>query len=328
MLRIPTTGALVCALAAVIGTAFLPRPASAQTSPFPDHPIQLVVPFPAGGSVDPLARIISQKMSEKLGQQVIVNNRPGGNTIIGTAEVARAKPDGYTILMTATSHVTFPLVTPTPYDAVKDFSPVATLSSSPMVLVVHPSVRANNLPELIALAKAEPGVLNCATSGPGNPNDIASQMFSKMAGVQITQVPYKGAAPAVTDLIGGQVQMHFASAIAVLPHIASGKLRAIAVSSAQRMAALPQVPTLAETLPGYEISFWFGVLAPAGTPRDLVAALNGEFNRIMALPDVVEKVKAGGMDPYSISTEAFADLLKSDAAKYARIVKASDMKVQ
>jgi tripartite-type tricarboxylate transporter receptor subunit TctC len=313
---------------AVAPGAFLAAVANARPMPFPDHPIHFIVPFPAGGSVDPLARIISQKMGADFGQQVIVENRPGGNTVIGTDYVARAKGDGYTILMTATSHVTFPLVMPVPYDPIKDFTPVTTLSSSDMVLAVHPSVPANSVQELIALAKAQPGVLNCATSGPGNPNDIASVMFNKMAGVNIARVPYKGAAPAVIDLMGGQVQMHFASPIAVLQQVAAGKLRAIAVSGPTRMAALPQVPTVAETLPGYEMKFWFGVLAPAHTPREVVAKLSNEITHIMAMPDVREKLVAAGMEPYSISTDQFAALLKSDAAKFAKIVKDADVRMQ
>ena len=302
--------------------------AQPATGPYPNRPIRFIVPFPPGGSVDPLARIIGQKLSDDLGQQVIVDNRPGGNTVIGTEATAKAPPDGYTILMTATSHVTNPQLVPTSYDPIRDFAPIATLSSSDMVLVVHPSVPARTLQELIALAKARPGQLNFASAGSGNPNHLAGELINMMAGVRTTHVPYKGGAPAVTDLVGGQVQMHYGSPINVLPHIRSGRLRALAVSSPARLPTLPDVPTFAEAgLPGYEIRIWYGVLAPAGTPREVQARLATEINRIMLLPEVKERLDAAGMDRYSLTAEQFASVLRSDMDKFGRIIKAANVKL-
>jgi tripartite-type tricarboxylate transporter receptor subunit TctC len=316
-------------VASLMAAVFLVAPATAPAqAAYPTKPIRLIVPFPPGGSVDPLARVLGQKLSEALGQQIIVDNRPGGNAIIGTELVSKAPADGYTLLLASTSHVTNSQLVPTAYDAMKDFVPVATLSESPMILVVNPSVPAHSLQELIALAKSKPTELNYSSAGSGNPNHLAGEMFNVMAGVKTTHVPYKGGAPAIADLLGGQVQFSYGSAIIVLPHIRQGKLRALAVSSAKRLQTLPDVPTFAEAgLPGYEISIWNAVLAPAGTPREVVARLNKEIDRIMALPEVQEKLDAGAMTRLTLPPAEFSKLMKSDMEKFGRIIKTANVKL-
>ena len=295
---------------------------------FPSKPIRIVVPFPAGGSVDPLARVLAKRLQESLGQTVIVENRPGGNTVVGTDAVAKAPADGHTLLMTATSHVTTPQLMPAPFDPIKDFAPVATLSSSDMILVVNPSVAANSLRDLIALAKTQPGKLNYASAGIGNPNHLAGELFDMMAGVKTTHIPYKGGAPAITDLVGGQVQMAYGSPIIVLPFIRSGKLRAVAVTSPARMAALPQVPTFAEAgLPGYSLKIWYGLLAPAGTPKPVIAKLSAEVVRIMQLPDVKETLDAAEMERFTLGSDQFGAQMISDMEKFHRIITTANVKM-
>lgn len=324
MLKFPSLAAgLLMAFSLLI-----PAAASAESSNYPTRPIRLIVPFPPGGSVDPLARVLGQKLSESLGQQVIVDNRPGGNAVIGTELVAKAPADGYTLLLASTSHVTNSQLVPTAYNAMKDFVPVATLSESPVILVVNPSVPAHDLKEFIALAKARPTELNYSSAGSGNPNHLAGEMFNMMAGVKTTHIPYKGGAPAIADLLGGQVQFSYGSAIIVLPHIRQGKLRALAVSGPTRLAGLPDVPTFAEAgLPGYEIRIWNAVLAPAGTPKEVVSKLTKEIDRIMDLPEVQEKLDAGAMTRLSLSPAQFTTLMKSDADKFGRIIKAANVKL-
>jgi tripartite-type tricarboxylate transporter receptor subunit TctC len=290
--------------------------------------MRIVVPFPPGGSVDPLARLIGQKMGETFGQQVIVDNRPGGNTVIGTEYAAKSPADGYTLLLTASSHVTNPQLLPTSYDPIKDFVPVATVSTTDMILVTNASLPVNNLKEFIALAKAKPGQLNFSSAGSGNPNHLAGELLNMMAGIKTTHVPYKGGGPAITDLVGGQVQFSMGSPIIVMPFIRSGKLKPIAVSSPQRMALLPQVPTMAEAgLPGYEVRIWYGLLAPAGTPKDVVAKIATEVNRIMALPEMKTMLDAAGMERYTTTHEQFEAVLKSDMDKFGKIIKAANVKL-
>lgn len=308
--------------------AILAHTAGLAQGAYPSRPIRLVVPFPPGGSVDPLARLIADRMSQSFGQQVIVDNRPGGNTVIGTDFVAKSPADGYTLLLTASSHVTQPQLLAAPYDPIKDFVPVATVSASDMIVVVHPSVPANNVQELLALARAKPGALNFSSAGSGNPNHLAGELLNMMANVKTTHVPYKGGAPAIADLVGGQVQFSYGSPIAVLPHIKAGKLRAIAVTSSQRMSLLPNVPTVAESgLPGYEIRIWYGVVAPGGTPVDVVSKLNAEINRIMLLPDIKERLDAAAMERLSASAERFDAMMKADMDKFGRIIKTANVKL-
>src|SRR4030095_5020494 len=269
--------------------------ACAQT--YPTKPIRLVVPFPPGGATDILARDVAQKLSDAWGQSFVVDNRPGAGGNIGSELVAKAAPDGYTLEMgtVGTHAINASLYAKMPYDHVKDFVPVILVAGVPNVLVVNPSVPVNSVAELIAYAKANPGKLNFASSGNGTSIHLSGELFKVMAGVQITHVPYKGSAPALQDLLGGQVQLMFDNLPPSLPQIKAGKLKALAVTSTTRAAALPDVPTMAESgLPGFEASSWFGVLAPAGTPPAIVAKLNAEIGKWLASPEAKEKLAKQG----------------------------------
>lgn len=293
---------------------------------YPNKPIRFILPYAAGGNTSLLARLIGQKMTENWGQQLIVDNRAGGNTIIGTEALAKSPPDGYTILMTTATHT---ILSPVPYDPINDFAPVATLTSSEKVLVIHPSLPANNLREFIALAKSRPGQLNFSSPGAGGVQHLAGELFNLIAGVKLQHIPYKGGGQAVTDLIGGQVQLSFQNSIAVLGHVRTGKLRAIAVSGETRLPSLPQVPTFAEAgLPGFGVNTWFGILAPARTPREIIDKLATEFARILNLPDIREKLAALEMYPLVSTPDQFAALMKADMAKYAKVIKAANIELQ
>ena len=268
---------------------------------YPTKPIRFISPFAPGGSTTAMARLIGQKLTESWGQQVIVDNRPGGNTIIGTDTLAKSTPDGYTIILTTNTHVINPSLIPKlPYDPIKDFAPVGTVYSSEFVLVINPTVPAGNLQELIALAKSRPGQLNYATTGAGGSGHLANELLNILAGIKTQHIPYKGAGPALVDLIGGQVQMFINNPLTVIPHIKSGRLKAIAITGEARVAALPQVPTFTEAgLPGLDVKPWFCVLAPAGTPKTIIDKLSTEIARIMAMPDVQDYLAKQGMDPFS-----------------------------
>ena len=302
--------------------------ATAQQA-YPLKPIRFITPYPAAGGNDILARLIGQKLSDSWGQQVVVENRPGGNTVIGTEVVAKSPPDGYTIIMTTSSHVIMPGLLPLPFDAIKDFAPVATVAGTELLLVLHPSVPANNLREFIALAKAKPGQLNYGTGGSGNPNHLAAVLLEILAGIKMQHIPYKGAAPIIADLMGGQVQLSFLSLINVVPQLKSGRLKAIAVSGETRMAALPQVPTFTEAgLPNMDIKQWYGVLAPAGTPRAIIDKLSSEIVRTLAMPDVQAKLATLGADPLISTPDQFAAQMKADMARYAKTIKTANIKLE
>ena len=300
---------------------------SAQPA-YPAKPIRFISPYAPGGATDVIARLVGQKLSEAWGVPVVVENRAGGNTVIGTEFVAKSAPDGYSIVLVGTTHVANASLIKTSYDAIKDFAPVATVTSNETVLVVHPSVPANTLQELIALAKAKPGELNYATSSTGGPTHIPAELFNIVAGVKTQQIPYKGGGPAMTDLLGGQVQMVFAIPSNVVGHVKSGKLKALAVTGDKRLAALPQVPTAIEAgLKGFDGQNWYGILSPAGTPAPVVNKMSGEIAKILAMPDVAEKLQGQGMDPYYTTPEQFTALLKSDLAKYTRVIRTAKIKM-
>ncbi len=296
---------------------------------YPSKPLRFVIPFPPGGSSDPVARLIGQKLTESWGQPVIADNRPGGNTIIATEAVAKSPPDGYTILMTPTgTFVTTPLLLPTPYDVIRDFAPVATFASSEWILVIHPSVPANNLKEFIALARSKPGELNYASAGTGNPNHLAAELLNMLTGAKMQHVPYKGSGPAIADLLGGQVQLHFATPIAVTAHIKSGQLRALAISGESRSPVLPQVPTFTEAgVPGFEVRVVFGLVVPVKTPKEVINKLSVEMARIVAMPDFREKISSQGLDPISAGPEQFAAIIKADMEKFAKVIKVANIKL-
>jgi tripartite-type tricarboxylate transporter receptor subunit TctC len=302
--------------------------AAAQQA-YPNKPIRFIVPFPAGGPTDPLVRMVAQKLTESWGQPVIVDFRPGGNTIIGTEALARSQPDGYTIVQISITHVVLPLLFQTPYDPFKDFAPVATLARTEYLLVLHPSVPANNLQEFIALAKSKPGQLNHSAAGNGTITHLGAEMFVNMTGVKIQNIPYKGSAPALTDLIGGQVQFSLQSMTPVIPHIKAGRVKAIAITGEQRSPALPQVPTFTEAgLPGFELTLWYGVLAPAGTPRTIIDKLSTEIAKILTMPDIREKLVGQGQDPLISTPEQLVARMRADSAKYGRIIKTANIRLE
>jgi tripartite-type tricarboxylate transporter receptor subunit TctC len=298
--------------------------APAQT--YPDKPIRLVVPFPAGGTTDILARAVGQKLGEHLGQQVVVDNKPGAGGNIGSDIVAKSAPDGYTLVMgtVGTHAINASLYKKMPYDHIKDFVPVSLVALVPNILVVHPSVPANSVKELIAYAKANPGKLNFASSGNGTSIHLSGELFKTTAGVEMTHVPYKGSAPAVTDLLGGQVQLMFDNMPSALPHVKAGKLKALGVTTAKRFPAAPDIPAIAEAgVPGYEASSWFGVLAPAGTPKEIVNKLSSEIAKILQTPEIKERLLSQGAEPVGNTPDQFAAFIKAETAKWAKVVKES-----
>ena len=296
---------------------------------YPNRPIRFITPYVPGGTTTILARLVGQKLTETWGQQVVVENRPGGNTAIGTEAVGKSPADGYTILLAGSSHTLLPQLQPVSYDPIKDFAAVATLAKTEIVLVLHASVPAHNLQEFIAVAKAMPGKLNYATPGAGGIQHLGTESLNIMAGIKTQHIPYKGAGQALIDLIGGQVQLYLITSAAFVPHSKNPKLRAIAITGDTRMAALPEVPTFAEAgLPGFEVTSWFGVLAPGGTPKAVVDKLSREIARNLALPDFREKLVAQGADPFITTPEQFGELMKSDMAKFAKVISTANIKME
>ncbi len=300
--------------------------ATASAQSYPVKQIRFVVPFPPGGPADILSRTIGQSLSETWAQQVVIDNRAGAGGNIGAEIVAKAPPDGYTMLMgfVGTHAINSSLYRTLPFDAVKDFEPVALVAMVTIILVVHPSVPVKTVKELIALAKAKPGELSFGSPGNGTPQHLAGELFNTMTSVKMVHVPYKGAVPALTDLLGGRLSMIFSSMPPALPHVQSGKLRALGVTSATRSPAAPDVPTIAQSgLQGYEVINWYGVLVPAKTPKEIVGKLNGEIVRIMNLPAVKERLAAQGAETYTSTPEKFADMIRTETEKWAKVVKFS-----
>ena len=316
-------------LARLTGIAFLAFSAAVFAQAWPAKPIKLVVPYPPGGSADILARAIGQKLGDGLGQAVVIDNRPGAGTAIGAEATAKAAPDGYTIMLgTVSSHAINPALTPgLKYDPVKDFAPVSLVASIPFVLLVHPSLPARSVKDLIALATAKPGSLNFSSAGSGTSNHLAGELFKSMTGTYMVHIPYKGSAPALNDLLAGQVQLMFDLALTAQPHVKSGAARALGVTGLTRSSALPDVPTIAESgVPGYEVSAWFGFFAPAGTSAAIVTALNAETVKAMRLPDLKERLANQGAEAVTNTPEQFASYVKEELGKWTRVVKASGMK--
>ncbi len=296
---------------------------------YPSKPIRFIVPFPPGGSTDPMARMAAQKLVERLGQPVIVDNRPGGNTIIGTDAVAKAPPDGYMILVTSNAFVTSPSLFPhLPYDTIKDFDQVATIAKFQNVLVLNTTVPANTLEEFIALAKAKPGQLNYASSGVGTNVHLVGELFNIVVGTKMQHIPYKGSGPLISDLIGGQIQLSFQVPISVIAHIKSGKLKAIAVTGETRLAALPQVPTFAEAgLPDFALTGWYVIAAPAGTPKEIIGKISREMAVILVLPEIQGYLVKLGSEAFISTPDQVTALIKADIVKYARIIKDANIKM-
>jgi tripartite-type tricarboxylate transporter receptor subunit TctC len=314
-------GMLVAAV--VVMTAF---PARAQD--YPARPVKIIVPFAAGGPADIYSRFLAQRLEVALGQPFIVDNRPGAGSVIGTDAVAKSAPDGYTLLLMSNTHtVNESLVPSKPYALLRDFVPVAPVNYSDLVLVVHPSVAANNLAELLALAKSKPGKLNYASSGPGTPYHMAGELFKAMAGLDIVHVPYKGSSQARTDTLGGQVDMMFDAVTTMSEFAKAGKVRALATTGKARSSVLPNVPTMSEAgVPGYETVIWLGVMAPKGTPPEIVRRLNSEITAIIGRPDVRDEWVRQGAVAMKMNPEEFGRYIVDDIAKWERIVKISGAK--
>ena len=321
------TAAVACAVASSAGAQ---TTSTGSGQAYPTKAVRIIVPYAAGGNTDLTARALAEKLTPVFKQQVIVDNRPGGATNIGTEAVAKAAPDGYTLLMGGASNaINMSLFAKPVYDTLRDFEPVALCVQGANVLAVHPSLPARNLKALIALAKARPGQLNYASSGIGSSNQMAAELLKLMAQIDMVHVPYKGNAPALTDLLGGHVEMIFAGVPALVPHITSGRIRAIAIGSLKRFSALPKVPTFDESgLKGYEATTWFGLLAPAKTPRDVVTRLNVEVDKVLKSADIQQRFAHEGLEPMGGSPEDFAKFIRAEISKYEKVIKAAGIAKQ
>ena len=304
-------------------------PAAAQQD-YPNKPIRFITSYAAGGSTTIVARLIGQKLTESWGQQLLVDNRPGGNGFIGGEALTKSPPDGYTIMLAGSTHFLTPLLLKAPYDPIRDFTPIATIGKSEHVLLLNPSVPGNNLKEFIAYARSRPGELNYATPGAGGPQHMAHELLNLLAEIKTQHIPYKGASLALTDLLGGQVQMYFSTAVTAIPHVNSGKLKAMAITGANRMPALHNVPTFDEAgLSGLsKIGGYFGIVGPAGMPKPIIDKLSAEVARHLALPAFQEKLIANGLEPFISTPEQYATLVKEGLATNANIIKKANIQIE
>jgi tripartite-type tricarboxylate transporter receptor subunit TctC len=311
---------------AVITLFFAATTADAQQ--YPTRPIRYIVPQAPGGSSDTLARAITQRVGDGLGQTIVVDNRPGATGVIGAEVVVRANPDGYTLLQAATSHATNPAMhAKLPYDSVRDFAPVSLLSQQPNIWIVTPSLPVKMMKELIAYVKARPGQLNFGSSGTGGSQHLAGELLKSMAGIDMTHIPYKGSPPALIDLLAGRIPIMSSTMPPVLPHLRTGKVRALAVTSARRSPALPDIPTVAEAaVPGYEAIPWQGLLAPAGTPKPVIARIQAELARVLKQPDIAARLAEQGYETVASTPEWFADYIRTEIAKWSKVIKAAGIK--
>lgn len=319
-----------CTRLTLVGLAALILTTQLYAQAYPHRPIRLIVPFSAGGAADVPGRFLTQKLSETMGQQVVVDNRPGAGSTIGAEQVAKAPLDGYTLLMTSNTHfVSAALYKKLAYDSLNDFAPITQVTSAPNVIVVHPSLPVKTVRELITLAKAKPGNIDYASSGNGSTQHLTGALFTKMAGINMTHIPYRGSGPATSDLLAGQVTVGFPGIAGMLQHIKAGKLRVLAVTSAKRSPELPDVPTVAEAgVKGYDVTAWFGVVGPKALPRDIVLKLHGELLRILKSPDVQKQLLNAGQEvAWQETPELFGEMLKVEATKWARMVKESGAEV-
>ncbi len=317
---------LLCLLAGVLGWT-----GSASAQAWPERPVRIIVGYPPGGGTDLVARLVQQPLSTRWGQPVVIDNRPGANAIIATEAVAKAKPDGYTLLM---AYATELAVNPAtmkklPYDPVRDFTPIMQLASAPLVLALHPAVAAKDVRELVALAKAKPGTLSYSSSGSGSVHHFAGELFKLQTGTDLLHVPYKGSGPAAADAVAGQVQANFASVASVLRFVQAGRLRALAVTSKKRSSQMPDVPTMVEAgLADFELTSWYGLLAPAGTPPALVAKIHADMTAVLGGAEIQKSFDVQGLDMAGGSPQAFAEFVRAEAAKFSRIAKAGSISVE
>jgi len=318
----------LCVLFTALASASAPQ-AMAQAG-YPNKPIRFIVPYPAGGGTDIVARMLAQKMTQSMGQPVLVENKPGASTLIGTEMLAKAAPDGYTLGLITDSHAINPSFFPKlPYDSVKDFSPVSQLVFVPLVMVAHPSLNVKTLPELIAAAKAKPGKINYASIGNGTPHNLSMEWVKSLAGIDMAHVPYKGVAPALTDLVAGQVDVMFTGSSSALPYVKAGRLHALAVSSAKRLDSFPDTPSVAEAaLPEFDFMTWYGSAVPAGTPKEITQRLSREIALALAQPDVKERLAALGVVGAPSSPDEFAAFMRKETASLARLVKLTGVKAE
>ena len=301
--------------------------AAAQT--YPSRPVRLIVPFAPAGGTDIMARSLAQRMAESTGQQFVVENRAGANAIIGTEAVAKAAPDGYTLLMTTNIFTINPWLYPNvPFNVERDFAPITLAGSTPNLLAAHPSIPAQTVKELVALARARPGQLTIAAAGLGTPSHLAAELLKQTAGIDLLIVHYKGTGASLNDLIGGQVAMSFGTLPGLAPFVKAGRLRALAVSGAQRAASLPAVPTVAESLPGFEVLTWYGLFAPAGTSREIVARLRGETVKALASPDVKQRLAAQGFDAEGNTPDEFTAIIRRDLARWQKVIAEAKIRVE
>jgi tripartite-type tricarboxylate transporter receptor subunit TctC len=302
--------------------------AHAQSSKWPNKPVRVVIPFAAGGSTDIIARVLTARLAQEYGQQFVVDNRAGAGGSIGTEIVARANPDGYTLIIVASSYATNAALYKQSYDPVKDITPVGRLHKGPFALAVNATSSANSVKDVIEVAKAKPRGLTYGSSGVGGATHLATELFLQMTKTTMTHVPYKGDAPAIADLLGGQIQLIFCSVPALIPHFKSGRLRGLAVTTEQRFAELPDLPAVAETLPGYEHTSWNGMWAPLGTPKEIIMKLNESLGRILKQPDVLERLRADGREPAHSSPDEFQRVIAREINKWQTVVKAGNIKIQ
>ena len=312
-----------------LGAALCGVMVDAQAQAYPVRPIRLIVSVQPGGNLDLMGRSVADRASEGLGQRMIVENRPGANSTIGLASVARSAADGYTFVMVAQSAlVAARMMRNPPYDPVRDFAGVSLIATLPQMLVVHPSLPVKSVKELIAFAKARPGELNCGSSGNGSGSHLALELFSRMAGVRIMRIPYNGDAPAIIDLLGGQVPMKFDNLSTSLQHVRAGKLRALGVTAPARTALLPDVPAISETVPGFQASIFNGMMAPAATPKAIIDKLSQEFMKAQATPEFAGRMRELGTEPYINTPEQFGELMRTDTVKYAQVIKAANIRIE
>lgn len=319
-----TLGSFVVWLALVVMSA-----AAYSQQSYPSRPIRLLIPYAPGGPTDIQGRVIGQKMTESWGQQVVVENRTGASGAVAAEAAARAKPDGYTLILITSAHVTLPsLMTKLSYNAVDDFAPVTLVSSTPYVFVAHPSLNVKTVKEVIALLKSRPGQLTFASTSSGGGSHIAGELFKLQAGVDMIHVPYKGSGAAIPDVIGGQVPLMFENIVSVMPYVKAGRLHALAISSSKRSPVMPDLPTVAESgLPGFDVSNWFAVLAPAGTPPAIVAQLNKEITRILETPDMRARLASQGADPIGSTSDECGKYMRAELAKWAKVIKEAGIKL-
>lgn len=317
------------ALALIAALVTLASAGAGAASSYPDRPIRLIVGFPPGGAADILGRIAAQRLSDALGQQVVVDNRGGAGGLIATEIAKRGAPDGYTLLFSSIPHVINPhLYRKVGYDPIKDFVPVIQFVSVPLMMAAAPKFPAQSLKEVIALAKAKPDQVNYASAGSGSSSHLAMELFKRMAGVRMTHIPYKGTGPLITDLMTGQVNVTIASAVPLAPPVKAGRLHGLGVTSPKRSAAFPELPAIAETVPGYEVINWFGLFAPAGTPQRIVARINAALDEALRAPELVKLLNARGADAVGGPPDAFARVVKNDFAKWGKVVKESGARVE